>query len=306
MKVSGFTFIRNAVQNDYAIVEAITSILPICDEFIVAAGNSTDNTNQLIANINSPKIKIINTTWDEQLREGGKVFAEETNKAFNAISPDADWAFYIQGDECVHEKYLPLIRQEMETCLTDKRIEGLLFKYLHFYGSYDYFADSRNWYRREIRVVRNDKRIHSYRDAQGFRIDGRKLNVKLIDAYIYHYGWVKPPHGLVNKIRNFNQYYDKNAIYEPPVATATFDYGNAGMIKPFTGGHPGVMLERIRSTNWKFTTDIAKMSSYSLRKKILNKIYQYTGIRIGEYKNYRLLKLKLNNPVSFYNDQYPS
>src|SRR6478672_5293005 len=105
MKVSGFTFIRNAVINDYPIVEAITSILPLCDEFIVAHGNSSDNTLELLQNINSSKIKIIDTVWDDSLREGGRTFALETDKAFEAISKDTDWAFYIQGDEVIHEKY---------------------------------------------------------------------------------------------------------------------------------------------------------------------------------------------------------
>ena len=41
MKVTGFTFIRNAVINDYPIAEAINSILPLCDEVVVALGNST-------------------------------------------------------------------------------------------------------------------------------------------------------------------------------------------------------------------------------------------------------------------------
>ncbi|WP_240534750.1 glycosyltransferase family protein [Pedobacter aquae] len=112
MKVAGFTFIRNAVVNDYPIVEAITSILPLCDEFIIAHGNSTDDTLQLLQAIASPKIKIINTVWDDSLREGGKTFALETDKAFEAISPDADWAFYIQGDEVVHEKYHETIKKK--------------------------------------------------------------------------------------------------------------------------------------------------------------------------------------------------
>ena len=81
MKVSGFTFIRNAIKYDYPIVEAIKSILPICDEFIIAIGNSEDETLQLIKNINSPKIKIIETVWDDSLRHGGQVLAIETNKA---------------------------------------------------------------------------------------------------------------------------------------------------------------------------------------------------------------------------------
>src|ERR1017187_5933118 len=108
MKVSGFSFIRNAIKYDYPIVEAITSILPVCDEFVVALGNSDDETESLIKGIKSPKIRIINTVWNDAVREGGATFAAETDKAFNAISPDADWAFYVQGDECVHEKYLPL------------------------------------------------------------------------------------------------------------------------------------------------------------------------------------------------------
>ena len=58
MKVCGFTFIRNAVRFDYPIVEAITSVLPMCDEFIVLVGNSDDNTRNLIERIGSDKIKI--------------------------------------------------------------------------------------------------------------------------------------------------------------------------------------------------------------------------------------------------------
>jgi len=81
MKVAGFTFIRNAVKNDYPIVEAITSILPVCDEFIVALGNCDDETGNLIRAINSPKIKIIDTVWDDSLREGGAIFAAQTDIA---------------------------------------------------------------------------------------------------------------------------------------------------------------------------------------------------------------------------------
>src|ERR1700744_1756952 len=204
MKVSGFTFIRNAVNNDYPVVEAITSILPICDEFVVAVGKSDDNSRKLVEAIGPPKIRIIDTVWDDSLREGGKVFAIETNKALATISPDTDWAFYIQGDEVVHEKYLPLIKKEMEDNLSDPNIEGLLFKYVHFYGSYDFYGDTRRWYRREIRVIKNLKGMSSYRDAQGFRRDDRKINVKLIDAYIYHYGWARPPQGLTNKGRDLH------------------------------------------------------------------------------------------------------
>ena len=105
MKVTGFSFVKNAIIYDYPIIEAITSILPICDEFIVAVGKSDDETLELIKSINPEKIKIVETEWDESLREGGRVLAVETDKAFKAISADSDWAFYIQGDEVVHESH---------------------------------------------------------------------------------------------------------------------------------------------------------------------------------------------------------
>jgi len=292
MKVAGFTFIRNAVKNDYPVAEAITSILPICDEFIVALGNCSDDTESLIRNINSPKIKIINTVWDDSLRDGGAVFAAETDKAFNSISSDADWAFYIQGDECVHEKYLPLIKKEMEDNLDDNRVEGLLFKYLHFYGSYDYYGHSRRWYRREIRILRNNKSIHSYRDAQGFRLDGRKIRVKLIDAYIYHYGWVKPPDGLKSKLRNFNLFYHDDAwMAENLPETFEFDYKNADRLVHFTGSHPQVMQKRIALTNWKLNIDLNQLhKKMTFRRKLLQKVEDITGWRVSEYRNYKIVK----------------
>ncbi|MDP9047029.1 MAG: glycosyltransferase family 2 protein [Bacteroidota bacterium] len=292
MKVAGFTFIRNAIKNDYSIVEAITSILPLCDEFVVALGNSEDETGQLIRSINSPKIKIVNTVWDDSLRDGGAVFAAETDKAFNAISPDVDWAFYIQGDECVHEKYLPVIKREMEDTLKDKRVEGLLFKYLHFYGSFDYYGHSRRWYRREIRILRNNKEIHSYRDAQGFRINGRKIKVKLIDAYIYHYGWVKPPAGLKNKVRNFNKFYhDDEWLAQNLPETFEFDYKNADRLIRFTDSHPAVMQKRIDAINWKLNINLETLhKKMTLRRKILQMIEDITGWRLSEYRNYKIIK----------------
>ena len=206
MKVAGFTIIRNAIKFDYPVVEAITSILPICDEFIVAIGNSEDETLQLIKSINSPKIKIIETVWNDHLREGGQVLAMETNKAFDAIGKDVDWCFYIQSDECVHEKHLASIKEAMIKYKDDKHVDGLLFNYVHFYGTYNYVGNSRRWYRKEIRIIKNDKSIRSYKDAQGFRkSDNSKLNVKPISAEIYHYGWVKPPTAQQAKQEHFHK-----------------------------------------------------------------------------------------------------
>ncbi len=290
MKVSGFTFIRNAILYDYPIVEAITSILPICDEFIVAIGHSDDQTTELINSIQSPKIKIIPTVWDDTLRAGGRVLAVETDKAFAAIASDSDWCFYIQGDECVHEKYLPIIKEAMELNLPNKKVEGLLFNYLHFYGSYDFIGTARKWYRNEIRIIRNNKNISSFRDAQGFRIDNRKLNVKKIAAAVYHYGWVKHPEKQQAKAETFNKLWHSDQWVEKNIPKVSgFDYSNVDGLKRFTESHPAVMKNRIAAINWEFAVDptIKKMK---LKHQLAGYIENLTGWRIGEYKNYRIIK----------------
>ena len=253
MKVSGFTFVRNAIKFDYPIMEAITSILPVCDEMIVAVGNSDDATLALIKSINSPKIKIIQTTWDDTLREGGKVLAIETNKALAALSPDSDWYFYIQGDEVVHEQYLPNIQKAMQDNLNDPKVEGLLFKYLHFYGSYQYVADAQRWYRQEIRIIRNQGNITSYRDAQGFRtIDDKKLSVKWIDAFVYHYGWVKSPEIQKEKMKSSINFWttDEESVGVKKHYEDNFDYSEIDSLRNFNGTHPAVMQARIARVNW--------------------------------------------------------
>jgi hypothetical protein len=292
MKVSGFSFIKNAIKYDYPIIEAINSILPICDEFVVAVGKSEDDTLNYIKSINSPKIKIIETLWDETLREGGRVLADETNKAFRVIAPDSDWAFYIQGDEVIHEKYLASIKDAMVKYKEDKQVDGLVFDHLNFYGSYDYVADSRHWQKKEIRVVRNNKNIYSYKDAMSFRKDNdKKLKVAHVNACIYHYGWVKTPKAMQEKQLEFHKlWHDDKWVEENIPKVNEFDFSNIDSVALFQGTHPKVMEQRLKRLNWKYTFDPTKSKKESLRRQLLNKIYKATGIHIGEFKNYILVR----------------
>ncbi len=290
MKVSGFTIIRNALKYDYPIVEAIKSILPICDEFIVAVGKSEDETRNLILAIGSDKIKILDTIWDDFLREGGHVLASETDKAFKAISKDSDWCFYIQGDEVLHEKFHQPVIDSMLKWKDDTKVEGLLFNYEHFYGSYDYLGDSRGWYQHEVRIVRKDSKIYSFRDAQGFQKQGRPLKVKVSGGSIYHYGWVKHPKFQQQKQLNFNKlWHDDHWMDKNVDKVDEFDYSQVDSLKLFNGTHPVIMKSRIEKMNWKFSFDpTQKKLSFKNRFHIFLK--KYFGISIGVYKNYRILK----------------
>ncbi|MCB0532162.1 MAG: glycosyltransferase family 2 protein [Lewinellaceae bacterium] len=308
MKTAGFTFIRNALLYDYPVVEAITSILPVCDYFVVAVGKSDDETLDLVRSIGDPKIHILETVWDDSLREGGQVLAEETNKAFDAIPQEYDWCFYIQADECVHEADLPAIRTGMARWLDDPATEGLLFKYRHFYGSYDFIGASRRWYRREVRIIRNDKRIRSYRDAQGFRIfsplllspglkawakkKGRpeKLHVRQLDAHIHHYGWVKHPAAQQRKQFVFNRLWLPDEKVRELVGDAdVYDYDGTEPLERYDGTHPAVMLPRIQAMNWRFSGD-PLAARWGWKNRLSRALEKYTGWRPGEYKNYTLLR----------------
>jgi hypothetical protein len=290
MKISGFTIIRNAVTNDYPILEAIRSILPVVDEMIVLIGDSSDETIALIESIKDDKIKIHHSIWDKSLRAGGEVLAVETNKAFHLIDPLSDWAFYIQGDEAVHEKYLPIIKEACLKYKDDQAVEGLLFNYLHFYGTYDYVGDSRKWYHKEVRVIKNDKKIVAYKDAQGFRVGNVKIAVKQIDAYIYHYGWVKSPEQMRKKQKNVTPFWHSDKTIGAIMALPDFyDFNEFDSLEKFDGTHPAVMQERISNKNFHLELDIQK-KKFSFKDKLLYQFEKFTGIRLFDFKNYQILK----------------
>ena len=265
MKVSGFSVARNVIKFGYPAVEAINSILPVCDEFVVNVGDSEDDTLKLIESIGSPKIKIIQNVWDLKMRKSGKILAYQTNLALAKCT--GDWAFYIQADECVHEKYLPVIKQNMGKYLNDPEVDGFSFKYIHFYGSYSkVVAPEWDWYKESIRIIRNNKTMISDGDATSFRKlrwyksrgtatfsrrfqDFFSPSVKNIPsgAEMFHYGWVRPPKVMMQKkIEALSFYSPQNKSLEKhPMKDHEFDYGNVAALPDFSGAHPAVMRKRI-------------------------------------------------------------
>ena len=278
MKLSGFAIIKNAIHNDYPIVEAIQSILPVVDEMIVLVGDSKDDTRSLIASIGSEKIKIFDSVWDYNLRTGGTVLSVETNKALKLIDPESTWAFYIQGDEVVHEKYLDNVKKACLRYKDDLNVDGLLFDYTHFYANYNYVGVSRMLYPKEVRIIRNHPKIQSYKDAQGFRIGEAKIKVKKIAASIYHYGWVKTPIQMRKKINEVTQYWHQDSEeYRKAVAEIKpFEFETYLSVKEFKGTHPAVLQARIAEQALTQEIDNRK-NTISFKDRILLGIEQITG-----------------------------
>ncbi len=311
MTISGFTMVRNATKLYYPIRQAISSILPIVDEFVVALGDCDpdDHTLEEILSIGSDKIRIIHTVWDLEKYPRGMEHAHQTDIARQACK--GDWLFYVQSDEVVHEEDLPRIRQRCAELLHDTSIEGLLFKYRHFWGDYDHYITSHAWYANEIRIIRNDKDIHSWESAQSFRrmpdFDGvhyrekkgtYKLKVARVDAYIYHYGWVRPPRYMQQKRKAFATIHLGRESAEATFRQEQeeFDFGNLSQLSVYRDSHPGVMQERIRQFNWADQLDRNRRHTHAvqhrhekLKYRLLTFIEQHFmgGRQIFSFKNYR-------------------
>lgn len=288
VKVSGFTVIRNAELMGYPILASIRSLLPVVDELIIGVGQSDDNTRELINSINDNKIKIFDSFWDTSKTSGGIILSEKTNEALERC--ENDWCFYLQADEIIHEKEIPKIRQALQDHADNPRVQGLLFNYIHFYGSFDIIATSRKWYRREIRIIKKSSLAQSYKDAQGFRIKGKqKLQVAPVDAHIYHYGWVKPPQQMGIKSKLLNRWWHghrKNEEFD------NFQFHRQYGLHPYKDSHPRVMHEAVNDQNWEFShhrslTDWTLKDLNLLASDLFERAFKY---RIGEYKPYRLLK----------------
>lgn len=314
MRISGFMMVKNGAKLYYPVREAILSILPLVDEFVVALGDcdADDRTEKEIQSIPSDKIKIIRTVWDLKKYPNGMENAHQTDIAKNACT--GDWLFYLQADEVVHEKDLPVIKKRCEQLLHDKEVEGLLFNYYHFWGDYNHCHQSHGWYRQEIRIVRNDKDIHSWQSAQSFRripeFDGihyrqkkdtYKLKVATVDAHIYHYGFVRPPRYMQKKVKSLATIHKGEMLVEESFRDrpAEFDYGPLGRIPLFKGTHPEVMRQRIAEFHWgdelnyssKFTLIREKHKHEMLKHRALSFIENrfLGGRHLFASKNYILL-----------------
>ncbi len=314
MLISGFTMVKNGTKLYYPIKESIASILPIVDEFVVALGNcdTDDHTREEIESLGSDKVRIIDTVWNTNAFPNGTENAHQTDIAKEACS--GRWLFYLQADEVIHEKFLPEIKEQCEKYLQDQEVEGFLFNYVHFWGDYWHYIPNHGWYPREIRIIRNDPDIHSWRSAQSFRripgFDGKsyrqkegtyKLNVVQLNAYVYHYGWVRPPRMMQEKKTALSNIHKSRGKAEEETGNeeSTFDYGKIDRLPIFKGTHPEVMTERIEAFDWaselkpeKVNENRPPFKHERLKNRFLTYIEQNLlgGHQLFGHSNWKVLK----------------
>ena len=284
--ISGFTFIRNGVELGFPFEASIRSLLPLVDEFVVVVGQSNDDTLARIHAIGSPKIRVIETIWNERMADRGFVYAQQ--KMIAQFACTGDWAFYLEGDEVVHEAELANIRASVDQHHANPAVEALVFDYFHFYGTPEYVANSPAWYRRECRLIRNT--IRSYApDGQYWLVTsnhkkGRNPQAALANAHIYHYGWVRSNEAMQKKLDQVSKFWSHGA---PTIRYSEFD---AQVLQPFTGTHPALVKPWLESSAEKsFTIDPNyKLTQREKRHRWLMKLEKAFGLDFSR-KHFKLV-----------------
>lgn len=286
MKVSGFTFLRNAVTNGYPFIESIRSLLPIVDEYIVAVGAGSDDTRKKIEDLDDPKIRIIDTQWNETMRDRGFVYGQQ--KMIAQYNCTGDWAFYLEGDEVLHEAELQSIRQSMIDNLDDLRVDALYFNFLHFYGTPNQIGVA--GYRKAPRIIRNTIRTIAPDGLFWVVMDenkkGRYPNAKDAGGNIYHYGHCRNVAKMNSKLKQVGKYWGNS--HQPFLGYGSIDVAE---LREFTGSHPAVMRNWL---DFEAELSFAQNRDYELsRRDIRNRLRFWVESKFGleiSKKHFKSLK----------------
>ena len=288
--LSAFTLVRNAVKIDFPIVPAIRSVLEVCDEVVVNVGKSEDDTRDLVAAIKDPRVRILDTVWD--LTKRNTMISIETQRAMDACK--GSWGIYIQADEVLHENGAHILKEKVREWDRDERVEGLLVKYLHFYGGFDRIATNRRWYRREVRCIRLGKDIRPYQGAQGFRVgpNNRKIRARPTSAEMFHYGWARPAKAIREKreiSKTIYPWQKEQLEKELQKPGAGLDW--IPLLKPFTATHPRAAADWIRERTHDPDRVVGPpdFKLEHVRYYISDWIEQLTGARVFEFRNYEVV-----------------
>jgi hypothetical protein len=286
MRISAFTFIKNGQILGYPFIESIQSILPIVDEFIINVGLSDDNTLELIQALDDSKIRIIQTQWNDLMTDRGYVYGQQ--KMIAQFSCTGDWAFYLEGDEVVHENDLQKIKETCQRHLHNENVEAITFDYYHFYGNTNSYLDSPGWYRREARIIRNSIRTYAPDGLFWLVLTknkvGRYPRSAHSDAQIYHYGWARTEEQMNLKSGQVQRYWNKRHT------AIDYTQRDQKIIKEFKGTHPALMKDYLSPEKGIFQADPAyKLSRKDLKHRLMLQLEKWFGLELSS-KHYKQLE----------------
>uniref|UniRef100_A0A7C2P2D4 Glycosyltransferase family 2 protein n=1 Tax=candidate division WOR-3 bacterium TaxID=2052148 RepID=A0A7C2P2D4_UNCW3 len=107
--VSCFMIVKDVLSQEYPFLEAIAQALPICDEFLISDGYSTDGTYEILVEISklNPKIKVYRDRWPPLNKL--TVLKDVTNALRKRCS--GKYILYVQANEVIHEQSTAIVRE---------------------------------------------------------------------------------------------------------------------------------------------------------------------------------------------------
>ena len=293
--VSGLTIIRNGVKLNYPFLEAIRSALEICDEYVVVAGDSDDDTTERLRSIDDPRLRIVESHWSPWVKPGKYLLAQQTNVGLGLCR--GRWCLYLQANEVIHENSLAHLRDLMEQHADNESVEALLLERLTFWADYrTYIPVYPRRYKYTLRIVRNHTGVYSIRDAMSFAIfdnfstRGRALRAIDTGEDIYRYGYV---HSNAQQSVKLSQAVHKFDADDLPRDDYHYTFYPRQFLARYEGTHPAVMSGRVSEWPGEQILDLdrcrTQMSIGEKKRLLENWYFSRFGFPKWRDSRYRLL-----------------
>lgn len=204
--LGGSMFIRNAIQFDYCVVEALDSLCAVCDEAVILDCNSTDGTLDLLSDLQKrqPKLKVITGgNWECSEKFDRLRILADVAKSYLTT----DWHFMLQADEVIHEASFRTIRKAIEhpthRAYMIRRCN--LWGDLNHYLRYDLPQEHKPVSDEVIRLATID--CTAYGDAEVLQCNPDFMGREVDNIVIYHYGFVRRDANMIDKTLSMQSWF---------------------------------------------------------------------------------------------------
>ena len=213
MKLAGITFCYNAIAYDYCIVEAIKSMLPVCDVVYVLDCGSTDNTRLLLKEqfLKERKVELLTMNeWDSV--HGKEKLSFFTNVAIGIAKAEGyDYQLVVQADEILD----PFSYEHIKKAVKEGK-DGFMCARINLWGSpYRYLTVPTERQPCSTEVVRLTRcGMKAYDDAENIACDNVNFDYvgKII---IWHMGFVRRRSVMKAKVNNMQVNVFQMAHHDP-------------------------------------------------------------------------------------------
>ncbi len=220
--ISGCVAARNSVKFGYPLRECLESLVPICDEVVLAYDPTTDDgTPELAIRLRDELgIVLFESPWDMNNMKKGLEIGHQSQVAMDACSPSTEWRLCVQQDEAFHEEDHSKIQELVRNDLPG--VTGFDFVRPYFFGNLHTIR--RDW---SVKITRLTKKgTHTYDDFDGQNC--RPLNPLMHHAdsgiWLYHYSRIGDPQLIAKRVRNVDSFFHAEDNLPEESELAPYDF----------------------------------------------------------------------------------